>query len=130
MQEIQILIVEDDALIQMELEAALQDGGYSTVAETSGEKAIEKLEAGASIRALVTDINLAGDTSGWEVARRARELLPDLPVIYVTSAGAEEWTSQGVPMSVLISKPFAPAQIITAISQLLNAGDSPASPQP
>ena len=44
-------------------------------------------------------------------------------MIYVTSVASEEWTSQGVPKSILIQKPFAPSQIITAIAQLLNSGD-------
>jgi CheY-like chemotaxis protein len=127
--KILVLIVEDDVLIQLELEATLHDGGYSTEAETSGEAAIAKLEATPAIRALITDINLISEVTGWDVARRARELFPDLPVIYVTSVAAEEWTSQGVPKSILISKPFAPTQITTAISQLLNAGDAPPSPQ-
>lgn len=129
MQEILVLIVEDDALIQMELESALNDGGYSTTSEAGGEKAIDRLEANASIQALVTDINLVGETTGWEVARRARELFPELPVIYVTSVAAEEWKAQGVPLSIFVSKPFAPAQIVTAISQLLNAANTPSSPQ-
>ena len=130
MQEILVLIVEDDALIQMELEQTLQDGGYATVAEVSGEEAIAKLESEPNIRALISDINLSKRTSGWDVARRARELFPDLPVIYVTSVAAEEWTSHGVPKSVLITKPFAPAQITTAISQLLNEGSVPPAPSP
>lgn len=125
MDRILVLIVEDEALIQLELEAALHDGGYAT--ENSGESAIAKLEAAAEVRALVTDINLLGEKTGWDVARRARELFPNFPVIYVTSVAAEEWTSQGVPNSILISKPFAPAQITTAISQLLNAGEAPPS---
>ena len=37
-------------------------------------------------------------------------------MIYVTSVASEEWTSQGVPKSILIQKPFAPSQIITAIA--------------
>jgi CheY-like chemotaxis protein len=122
-QDILVLIVEDDALIRLELEGALHEGGYATATESSGEAAIAKLEAGPSIRALITDINLIGEKTGWDVARRARELFPDLSVIYVTSVAAEEWTSQGVPRSILIQKPFAPSQIITAIAQLLNAGD-------
>ena len=68
--------------------------------------------------------------NGWEVARRAREIFPDLPVVYVTSMAAEQWTSQGVPKSILIQKPFAPAQITTAISQLLNAGEGSVTPSP
>lgn len=125
MQNILVLVVEDDPLIQMELEHTLHDGGYTTVAENSGEAAIGKLESETNIRALVTDINLKKEASGWDVARRARELFPDLPVVYVTSVAADEWTSQGVPKSILIAKPFAPAQITTAISQLLNATDMP-----
>ena len=124
MQGIRVLIVEDDALIQLEVEAALHDGGYSTDTESSGEAAIRQLETNMDIRALITDINLVGERTGWDVARRAREIFSDIPVVYVTSASAEDWTSQGVPKSILIQKPFAPAQITTAISQLLNAGDA------
>jgi len=122
-QDVLVLIVEDDALIQLDLEQTLRDGGYSTDCEASGEEAIAKLEATAELRALITDINLSGQITGWHVAKRARELFPDLPVIYVTSVAADEWNSMGVPKSVLITKPFAPAQIITAVSQMLNMSD-------
>src|SRR3954452_5673766 len=80
-----------------EASSALHDGGYATESETSGEAAIAELEANSPIRALVTDINLIGERTGWHVARRARELFPDLPVIYVTSVASEEWSSQGCP---------------------------------
>jgi hypothetical protein len=43
-------------------------------------------------------------------------------VVYITAANADEWASQGVPNSILMTKPFAPAQLVTAISNLLNAG--------
>src|SRR3954452_18655344 len=97
MQDILVLVVEDEALVRLELEGALHEGGYATESESSGEAAITKLEANLPIRALVTDINLIGERTGWDVGRRARELFPDLPVIYVTGAASEEWTSQGVP---------------------------------
>jgi hypothetical protein len=56
--------------------------------------------------------------------------ISDLPVVYVTSMAAEQWTSQGVPDSILIQKPFAPDRITTAISQLLNAGEGSVTPSP
>lgn len=130
MQGILVVIVEDDTLIQMDLEHALHDGGYATLTEFSGEAAMAKLETEPNVRALITDINLKNEASGWDVARRARELFPDLPVIYVTSVAAEEWTSQGVPRSLLIQKPFAAAQITTAVSQLLNATEAVPTPNP
>jgi DNA-binding response OmpR family regulator len=73
----------------------------------------------------VTDINLLGKVDGWEVGRIAREVEPSMPVIYMTGTHGEEWASKGVPNSVLLTKPFAPAQIVTAVSQLLNAGGPP-----
>jgi len=73
-------------------------------------------------RALVTDISLRGKIDGWEVARQAREIDPEFPVVYISGGSAAEWPSKGVPNSVMVPKPFAPAQLVTAISNLLNAG--------
>ena len=77
------------------------------------------------MRALITDIKLGADTTGWDVARHARELKPDMPVVYMTGSEAHDWASLGVPNSVLVPKPFAPAQVLTAVSQLLNVGTPP-----
>jgi DNA-binding response OmpR family regulator len=71
----------------------------------------------------VIDIKLGKDRiTGWDVARRARAVNPSLPVIYITGAGEEEWAVQGVPGSVLLTKPFAAAQLVAAVSQLLITG--------
>jgi hypothetical protein len=40
---------------------------------------------------------------------------------------ADDWASKGVPNSIMLAKPFAPAQLVTAVSQLLNASP-PTSP--
>lgn len=76
------------------------------------------------IRGLITDIDLGKGPDGWDVARHARELLPDLPIVYMSGRNGQEWTSHGVPKSVFLTKPFALAQIVTAISTLINAADS------
>jgi hypothetical protein len=46
---------------------------------------------------------------------------PEMAVIYMTGDSGADWASKGVPKSVLVTKPFAPAQIVAAIAQLLNA---------
>jgi len=118
-----IFVVEDDQLIKGMVEESLTEGGFEVALAESGEEAIELLkgEAGSSYRALVTDIHLSGEIDGWEVARSAREINATLPVIYMTGAAGDEWASKGVPNSLLLHKPFAPAQLVTAVSQLLNA---------
>jgi CheY-like chemotaxis protein len=59
---------------------------------------------------------------GWEVARRVREIDPGCQIVYMTGAAADQWASQGVPNSIHLESPFAPAQLVTAISNLLNTG--------
>ena len=51
-----------------------------------------------------------------------REASTGLPIIYVTGGNTDEWAIQGVPNSILITKPFPAAQLLTAVSQLLTAG--------
>lgn len=123
------MVVEDEPLIQSLLQEALSEGGYKVTIAPSGERAVELLDAAdPQCRALVTDINLGRDRlDGWEVAKHAREIDPALPVVYMTGDSAAEWASKGVPNSILVTKPFAPAQILTAVSQLMNAGSPPAT---
>lgn len=120
-----ILVIEDEYLLQADIEQILANAGFATDAVSSGEEALTLLMAGVKHpKALVADVRLAGRLSGWEVARRIREKDPSFPVIYVTAHG-QDWGAEGVPNSVLIPKPFASAQLVTAISQLLNeCGDS------
>jgi CheY-like chemotaxis protein len=122
-----ILVVEDDAIVQHLAEETLGEGGYKVATASSAELAIELLDAqDPKFRALVTDINLgSGKLTGWDVARHGREIEADLPVVYMTGDGATDWASQGVPNSILLTKPFAPAQLLTAVSQLLNASSPP-----
>ena len=118
-----LFLVEDEELVLITVETALQDAGYAVRSAREGQEAMSLLEAeGEEFSALITDVNL-GDVDGWQVARRARELRPKLPVVYVTGDSAHQWASQGVPHSVLVEKPFAPAQIVTAVSNLLNVTD-------
>src|SRR3954454_15465544 len=41
------------------------------------------------------------------------------------NTGGGDWPSKGVPNSVLLTKPFAPVQLLTALSNLLNAANPP-----
>jgi DNA-binding response OmpR family regulator len=118
-----ILVVEDDRLVQTVVEDSLTEGGFEIVLASSGENAVELLDTSqGKYRALVTDINLGrGGIDGWDVAKHAREIDPNVPVIYMSGKDASEWASKGVPNSIMLAKPFAPAQLVTAVSQLLNA---------
>lgn len=117
-----VFVVEDDALILASLEGALGDGGFECATAMTGEEAMALIEhQGDRCRALVTDVNLNGSLSGWEIGRQIRKRYPTMPVVYVTAERASDWAVEGVPNSVLVSKPFVDAQIVTAVATLLNA---------
>src|SRR3954454_11619546 len=119
-----LLLVEDEDGVISLLEEALRDGGFDLELAKDGAAALRILEAKSdTLRGLITDINLGPGPDGWDVARHARELSHDIPVVYMTAAGAHDWAAHGVPNSTLVQKPFAPAQIVTAISALLNVTD-------
>jgi DNA-binding response OmpR family regulator len=123
-----ILVVEDDHLVRSVVEDCLTDGGFDLAIASSGENALELLDASkGKFRAVVTDINLGRDKiDGWEVARRAREIDPNFPVVYMSGKDADDWASKGVPNSIMLAKPFAPSQLVTAVAQLLNTATPPA----
>jgi DNA-binding response OmpR family regulator len=117
-----ILVIEDDDAIQSVVEDALSEGGFEPAVAASGEEAVTLLKGTKSkYRALVIDIGLRGRMDGWEVAQQAREIDPEFPIVYMSGASAADWPSKGVPNSIMLKKPFAPAQLVTAISNLLNS---------
>jgi CheY-like chemotaxis protein len=117
-----VLVVEDQDLLRATVVPSLEEAGYTVVEASTGDAAVRTLQEKAeTIRALVTDVDLGGKITGWDIAHRARELNPALAVVYMTGASADDWAANGVPNSILLKKPFAPAQLITAVSQLLTA---------
>jgi DNA-binding response OmpR family regulator len=116
-----ILVVEDEYPLQAVVEEALLEAGFATDILSSAEEALTHFRSGMKeYRALVADVNLKGTLSGWELARQLRQREPTFPVVYMTGAAANDWGSQGVQNSILLQKPFAPAQLVTAVSKLLN----------
>ena len=121
-----LLYVEDEFVIRAAVIDGLEEAGYDVVVAKSGADALALLtKHGSELRGVLTDIDLGQGTDGWEVARAARESISGLPIVYVSAASQQDWTSRGVPGSVMIAKPFATAQVVVAISSLMTESDAP-----
>ena len=116
-----LLVVDDEEIVLNMTEHALKDGGYLVVRASSGDDAIWLLEGGQhDFAGLVTDVNLGAELDGWRVAQRARELKPNIPIVYTTGFASRDWTARGVPNSIVVQKPFSVDEIIAAVWSLLN----------
>lgn len=110
-----ILIVEDEFLVREIAVVEFQDAGYDVLEAGDGNQALGLLDQHATIDLLFTDIRLPGQIDGWEIAARARELRPSLPVIYATGFSAD--TLQLVPGGRFFKKPYRPTDIIAAAKE-------------
>ena len=93
---------------------------FSRLHQERGLCFVQRKDARAAIEALLRAVNLnPALPNSWSM----------LEGLYrMTGAAADEWAAQGVPGSILLQKPFVPAQLVTALSQLLNT-TSPPAPQ-
>jgi DNA-binding response OmpR family regulator len=116
-----LLVAEDDPLLSDVLEEGLKDAGFELLMVANGTAALEALESDTTrFKGIVTDIKLGPGPDGWEVAHQGRALGAHLAVVYTTGDSAEAWAANGVPNSIMIPKPYAVAQVIAAVAQLLN----------
>ena len=69
-----VLLVEDEALVGLMIEVALTEAGFSVHTFSNGRDALAYLAAGGRADVLFTDIDIAGDIDGLELARRIRAL--------------------------------------------------------
>ena len=115
-----ILIVEDEPTVcELAAEALLEDGYRVLTAADAWEA--EAILARESVDLLFTDIDLARNTNGLSLARCARELSPDLPVVYTSGGRACLPPCEAVPGSVFVPKPYRPSQLVALTQDVLRA---------
>lgn len=112
-----ILLVEDEFLIRMTLLEALSDEGFDVMEASTGDDALPLLKADPSIRLLLTDMQLPGSLDGRDLARKAREAMPGLPVIYM-SGRPDAMRDLASSLDVVIAKPYLPSDVCAAAVRL------------
>ncbi|UPG87417.1 PAS domain S-box protein [Luteibacter aegosomatis] len=116
---LRVLTVDDDALVLTTLEALLEDLGHEVTAVSSAREALTLLEAGASYDVLMTDYAMPGK-SGVELAKDAKKLRPDLPIVLAT--GYAEISLKDFPDLHRLGKPFDRSRLSEVLEQATAAG--------
>ena len=120
---VRVLFVEDEFFIREWIAQSLSEQGFAVESVTNAADALFHMSR-APIDVLLTDINLPGGMDGTVLARRARELRPDLAVIYASAHATSLKQETRVPGSVVLPKPYEPAvlgRLLTAATRAMPA---------
>jgi DNA-binding NtrC family response regulator len=115
-----ILFVEDDQDILDLWIPVLRHEGYEATPAINADIAVILLEQGLPFRLLITDIVLPGRLDGFALARHAKELRPQIEIIYATGfplvAGIR---SRGAPWGRTLMKPYGRADLLKVVESVL-----------
>jgi CheY-like chemotaxis protein len=106
-----VLLVEDEPQVCDLAADALAEQGFEVCSVPSATEALRVLSSGSPIDVLFTDVNLSGGMDGGELARQARELRPDLPVMYTSGLRSTVASLDPVEGSMFVAKPYNPFEI-------------------
>jgi PAS domain S-box-containing protein len=117
-----ILVVEDDADLRETVVTALTQLGYHALSAGNAAAALQILAGPEPIDLLFTDVMMPGGVLGPALAKRARELRPDISVLFTTGY-AENTVLAGVPgltPAEVINKPYRNEDLALRIRHVLD----------
>lgn len=116
-----VFLVEDEPSIRYIAEEILVDLGYAVKSAPDGCTALAMLRAGEAPDILLTDIQMPGGIDGIELALRAREILPGLPVLFCSgNDGGPDSRARSVPGAGLLRKPYRGVQMAAAVRETID----------
>jgi PAS domain S-box-containing protein len=121
-----VLLVEDSDDVRQIAEGYLHTLGYQVLSARSGEEALQLLDQHGKIDLLFTDILMPGGINGLVLAERARQYLPDIPILLATGYMGE-LANQSINASsmAVLSKPYRRNDLATAIDTVLKRAKTP-----
>jgi CheY-like chemotaxis protein len=125
------LVVEDERLARTLMVDALEEYGYSVLEAADGPGGLNLVRSAAPIDVLVSDHNLPGGITGYELAHRARQVRPDLVILLVSGmSGAVVTGNQPLPEKMrFLLKPFTTVRLVQTVGEMMSSaerrGDAP-----
>lgn len=118
-----ILLVEDNELVREHSYNLLVDLGYQVLEAGDGEEALAVLRRHPEVQLLFTDIIMPGGMNGRELADAAREMRPDLKVLFTSGYTENVIVQEGKLISGLhlLSKPYQRRELANKVRQVLES---------
>ena len=119
-----VLLAEDDAAVRRVATRVLERSGFEVNACEDGQEAIEVLEGGERFALLITDVVMPR-ASGRELADRATEIDPWMPVLYMSGYTEDIISSHDVATQEMsfLKKPFTARDLLEIVGLSLGLSD-------
>ncbi len=116
-----VLVVDDDEVVRELLVAQLRALGHGVLEADGADQALELLRSQADIVLLLTDVIMPGGLDGAELAKAARQIRPDLPVIFITGYSGDALMRGGRldPGATVLAKPFRRRELARILRETL-----------
>ncbi len=113
-----VLVVEDEALVRMDIALLLEDEGFHVLEASNADDAISLLDAHPEVRLMFTDIDMPGSMDGLKLAAAVRDRWP--PVKIIVTSGHRNMSDDTLPIvGRFFSKPYDPSRVIHAIREMI-----------
>ena len=123
---ISVLVVEDEVMISNLVGDCLSESGFRVHEVATADEALRYFKSGANVDVLFTDINLPCGMNCPELAEWARELRPEMPIVYASGRYKLSEISPLVPRSLFVAKPYDPNDICALLTRLTGGRAAPA----
>lgn len=114
-----VLIIEDEAIISMDLESIVADMGHRVTGIARTREAAFNLAGHAECDLILSDIQLADNSSGIDAVNDIIATHGQRPVIFITAFPELLLTGENTEPAFLISKPYTEDQVHSAVSQAM-----------
>ncbi|HEY8611715.1 MAG TPA: PAS domain S-box protein [Roseomonas sp.] len=119
-----VLVVDDEATVRMLVTEVLQEMGYSAIEAADGHSGLKVLQSDVRIDLLITDVGLPGGMNGRQMADAARQIRPELKVLFITgyAENAVVGNGQMEPGMHVLTKPFAIDMLTSRLKAIITEG--------
>jgi signal transduction histidine kinase len=118
-----VLVVDDDPTVRMLITEVLTDMGYAVTEAENGPAGLRLLQSDMRIDLLISDVGMPGGMNGRQLADAARQLRPDLKVLFITGYAEQAVLDGGQmePGMEVMTKPFPMEAMAARVKEMIMA---------
>jgi DNA-binding response OmpR family regulator len=120
----EVLLVEDEALVRELLEEYLIEAGLVVRPCTCAEEGLDCIARCGTPAVLVTDVNLGAGMDGLALADEMQRRWPDVPVVVITGDERNLARMSEPLRNTCLVKPFNPPRLSAAVQALIRGAEA------